>query len=673
MITDLDVIVEEWAYRVHDGKPNPKNDNHIYVLSNLLYELKWPMVVIDGVIKNLREQENKFKARSKETGKIRYFKDKESMDNALDAGTVEPIEKPDKKKDEPEQDPGKVTDFERPSDTEKKQEPKDKQSKKPSVKTKAFAKDIDKEYINKAVEPSEEEYQKNKPEQLELKDGAEPIKFSGEEKEFLSSNFPKRYIETLERLLNTKRIDDFLPPIGSFVDASGGGRITSTAGEIMTMMSISMTDEQFALLEQKMGEHFTNLGDSVKNQDLILDRDWIESAKAVRAGTYARYDEYYGKGNWEIKGSAWDTKKDVDALGFDYSKKGFSTDAYFRLEVNGEPVLDEISFKKDLNITLSQPSVNSVFQWTLTGEDKKEYDELGEKLKTTKNVKEARAIRQRREELLQKNSDILGDGDPQKAQKAERESARKFLNNLSDEQFNNFTNLTDEKIEELFSRNQDRVYIKGLRDKIKNIDPPMTVEKLQQALNSKDKKKMKKASTLIAKTLGNMGDEEAKQHYKDHIQIVKDMGKAFIENLVKVPEIKNGLMNDIRKKFPLKSLMDGEERMALGGVSADENVMKEIFGTTNYDEIQENLEIQEGKDGKSKLVFKSKTSDKTVVLSELFVRQRGLGYSTTPNFTMNISEELKGELYRANVKLGRDVYDPKEGSRASLSNKYGEE
>jgi len=118
MITDLDVIVKEWAYRVHDGKPNPKNDNHIYVLSNLLYELKWPMVVIDGVIKNLKEQENKFKARSKETGKIRYFKDKESMDNAIDAGTVEPIEKSDKKDDQPQQDPTKLSgpkDFERPS------------------------------------------------------------------------------------------------------------------------------------------------------------------------------------------------------------------------------------------------------------------------------------------------------------------------------------------------------------------------------------------------------------------------------------------------------------------------------------------------------------------------------------------------------------------------------
>jgi len=137
MITDLDVIVKEWAYRTDSGKPNPKNDNHIYILSSLLYELKWPMVVIDGVIKNLREQESKFKARSKETGKIRYFKDKESMDNALDAGTVEPIEKSDKKDDQPQQDPTKLSgpkDFERPgsdtkSDDDIKKEPEETDSK----------------------------------------------------------------------------------------------------------------------------------------------------------------------------------------------------------------------------------------------------------------------------------------------------------------------------------------------------------------------------------------------------------------------------------------------------------------------------------------------------------------------------------------------------------------
>ena len=115
MITDFNEIVKEWAYRVNDGKPNPNNSTHLYHLSEILIENKWPYEVIEELLQNLNEQESKFKARSKETGKIRYFKDKESMDNALDAGTVEPIDEPDKKKDEPEEDPGKVTDFERPS------------------------------------------------------------------------------------------------------------------------------------------------------------------------------------------------------------------------------------------------------------------------------------------------------------------------------------------------------------------------------------------------------------------------------------------------------------------------------------------------------------------------------------------------------------------------------
>ena len=59
MITDLNEIVKEWAYRVHDGKPNPKNNNHIHVLSNLLYELKWPFDSIQELLHNLTEQEVK--------------------------------------------------------------------------------------------------------------------------------------------------------------------------------------------------------------------------------------------------------------------------------------------------------------------------------------------------------------------------------------------------------------------------------------------------------------------------------------------------------------------------------------------------------------------------------------------------------------------------------------
>ena len=33
MITNLNVIVKEWAYRVHDGKPDPNKSAHLYHLS----------------------------------------------------------------------------------------------------------------------------------------------------------------------------------------------------------------------------------------------------------------------------------------------------------------------------------------------------------------------------------------------------------------------------------------------------------------------------------------------------------------------------------------------------------------------------------------------------------------------------------------------------------------
>jgi hypothetical protein len=122
MITDLNKIVKEWSYRVNDGKPNPNNSTHLYHLSEILIENKWPFEVIDEFIHNLNEQETKFKGRTKDGG-LRYFKTKDSLDKALEKGTVEPVEEPDKKDDEPKQDPTKLSgpdDFERPGDDTKK-------------------------------------------------------------------------------------------------------------------------------------------------------------------------------------------------------------------------------------------------------------------------------------------------------------------------------------------------------------------------------------------------------------------------------------------------------------------------------------------------------------------------------------------------------------------------
>jgi len=54
VITDLNVIVKEWAYRVRDGKPDPNNSAHLYHLSEILIENKWPTNVIDEFLDNIK-------------------------------------------------------------------------------------------------------------------------------------------------------------------------------------------------------------------------------------------------------------------------------------------------------------------------------------------------------------------------------------------------------------------------------------------------------------------------------------------------------------------------------------------------------------------------------------------------------------------------------------------
>ena len=56
MITDFNKIVKEWSYRVDNGQPNSNNSTHLYHLSEILTENKWPFEVIDELLQNLNEE-----------------------------------------------------------------------------------------------------------------------------------------------------------------------------------------------------------------------------------------------------------------------------------------------------------------------------------------------------------------------------------------------------------------------------------------------------------------------------------------------------------------------------------------------------------------------------------------------------------------------------------------
>ena len=651
-----DKILVEWAYRTSDGKPDVKNSAKLIVLETVLNDFGWSRQARAELLSTLMGEGDEWWTKLSPEQQAAYIKKHPKSQKAQDAKEKE-------KEDDKE---------------EPKEKPKD------DIQTKEFKSDIDKEYFNSEVNPTDEEYEKQKPEQLELKDG-KPLKFSDDEIDFLSGKFPKKYVKVLERIMNTKKTGTFEPNIKSFTDSSGAGQISSTAGEIMTMMAVSMDEKQFNFLEQKLGEHFDNLSDSARDGDLILDRDWIESAKGVRKGVSERYDDYYGKGNWEMVGSAWDTKADVEGMGFDYSKKGFSTDAYFRLKVNGEDVLDELSLKKDFDVALSQPGVNEVFYWTLANnkDDKKEYDNIVEKLQQVDDTgkfvikgKERTEINKRKKELLKKYQNVIGkDGNPDVRQNRENLSSEKYLENLTQEQLDLLSTADDFDIP-ILKKTKTNKYMKALTPELVKLKPPISKEQLNDVVRKITKKGgqkyINKATMITSRLLSHLGDKESTKHVEERIGITAKFTKAYMKNIVDVPEIKEGILGTIREKFPLNALMNGEETMALGGVSADKKVMKKIFGTDNYDEVETNLQVAGPNDkGFYQLLYKVKGMDKVVNLAGLRARQRGIGYSTTPNFEMSLHEDFKGELYRSNVSLGREVYEPGKTEKSSMKTKYG--
>jgi hypothetical protein len=218
--------------------------------------------------------------------------------------------------------------------------------------------------------------------------------------------------------------------------------------------------------------------------------------------------------------------------------------------------------------------------------------------------------------------------------------------------------------------NQDKKYTSAFVKVLKGLTHPINRDELRDKMIEAGFKKQKttsmyldKFSTMMMRTGKFLGDEESEKELEKHLKIGKDFNKAFVENMVNEP-YKSGMMNTVREKFPLKSLLEGEEKMSLGGVNADPKVLERIFGTTNYDEIEENLTI-DGPDEKGdyQLVFEVETSGEKIPLSTVAPRQRGLGYEPAVNLEMNLHPAMKEKLYCANVAEGRDFPEKEEYSK----------
>jgi hypothetical protein len=265
---DFDDILIEWGYRVHNGQPNPKDTNHLYHLSQILYENGWPYQVVEELIQNLLEQDSE---REKLMKKVIKYKDKEGNDReitvggALKQGDKHPAYKQAKQ----------MTDTGDKPKGDKVDEPSD------------FERDTDQ---NKDIDP---DYTRDSD---------------------TSDTSELRNIDhtSTDKALTRKTTDPSEEGVGL-------GTNKSRAGEAATHKALRM------LKEGKSYEQIEEYLMSVANQkDTYLDKDWVKAAVSATKSI----EETYGIDN--VDDIVWDTPSGTKLINAE--NHGTSSDMFIKLK-----------------------------------------------------------------------------------------------------------------------------------------------------------------------------------------------------------------------------------------------------------------------------------------------------------------------------------------------------
>ena len=88
------IIAKKWSHRLDSGTPNPKNPSHVAELSKMLLEWDIPYENVQESISKLTE-EQEFYARSKKSGKIVKYTNKDNYESGIEDGSHEKVDQDD--------------------------------------------------------------------------------------------------------------------------------------------------------------------------------------------------------------------------------------------------------------------------------------------------------------------------------------------------------------------------------------------------------------------------------------------------------------------------------------------------------------------------------------------------------------------------------------------------
>ena len=529
---------------------------------------------------------------------------------------------------------------------------------------------------------TDEEFAANK----KVKPTPSQIEVSQIEKFFLDKNgntkFPKKYLKVLARMLSTKTGG---VTISDFTDASGAGTLSSTMGELLTLMAVTIKDDNEAK------EFFGMLRESIKvnGKDSIIDIGWVNSAEKVRNTQFARYDRKFGKGNWELDNMAWDVEGEVEALGMENYKqnKGFSTDVYAKVKVGGKYILDEISLKKEIKANLLNATSGRVADIMVRGlatdEDLVVYDDLNAKIDSLMGLKDAVSIKEKKELIAKRdaivekyNVNVPDDVKVSKVQQKQRLLHEDFVKKGVGEVsgfLKKFCNKKDTKyragmldtMKNALSQKDDyKPKVTQQLDSLCSLMPKGGFKTPQDYNNALKEAKIGDTSDMQKLNMGLMSaitaENPKSQAAKSSKMIIANShnhSKAVREFLLKDPAARKGLLSSIREALPLKALFEGEENMILADVSIDDDILKDVFGVDSFEELEQKLTVRDTPPPPS-IVYRVVGVDGNNLdtpVAEIVSRPDGIGYGGSWKLIMAVHPDFAKKLKESNDRLNSKI------------------
>lgn len=508
---------------------------------------------------------------------------------------------------------------------------------------------------------------------------------------FSSLNFPHKYLDILSQLAVSQATKDG-PKITSYVKGAGAGQITSQAGELMTMISSTLSDEQ--------AEIFFDFMERIapKGNPSPIDNSWVKAARQNRAAILNSIKSNLGGG--QIIAGSWDVKNEVESLGMNYKDKGFSTDAFFRVKTaSGEETILEVSLKKDKNVFFINSGAVGLGQAALKAapddhpvknkisQIKSEQQKIADKINKGRPITPSSTInkslgeeglkgKQQYLDLEKESEDLLQEfSKDYNADIYQNKVSKNVHSPMAEEALKDPRALRDLEIFAKQGKVNLSKYIEPLAGKGATLEEALQV--IATTPLEKHGNAHKKLLSKVIEAYRENKTGEQSEFLEKYTQILLSEYQEYKVNLsraiVKDPFLKNSVIQDLRSNFPLKSIMMGEEVMAIGDVSLDLKTVERIFGTSDYKKIEQKLELKELESGEVILTYSAGTGEKEISIATIAARQRGIGYAS-PVFEAYLHPNFYEEAKMANIEeyrggVGRKNYTKADAKKGPLDPK----